>query len=52
MPQVIEHSKGRYIYVDIIPSSRKLDKPEKDYFGDITTMIVWSKGGNWIRRPV
>lgn len=45
MPQVLEHSKGFiFMWTSFQVLSKWIDIT-KEYFGDITNMIIWSKGG-------
>jgi DNA modification methylase len=45
MPQVLEHSKGFIFMWTSYQVVGKWISLTKDYFGDITNMIIWSKGG-------
>jgi len=45
MPQVLEHSKGFIFMWTSYQVVGKWIKLTKDYFGDITNMIIWHKGG-------
>jgi DNA modification methylase len=45
MPQVLEHSKGFIFMWTSYQVVGKWLNLTKDYFGDITNMIIWSKGG-------
>jgi len=45
MPQVLEHSKGFIFMWTSYQVVGKWIQLTKDYFGDITNMIIWSKGG-------
>jgi DNA modification methylase len=45
MPQVIEHSKGFIFMWTSYQVVGKWLNLTKDYFGEITNMIIWSKGG-------
>jgi DNA modification methylase len=45
MPQVLEHSKGFIFMWTSYQVVGKWIELTKDYFGDITNMIIWHKGG-------
>ena len=45
MPQVLEHSKGFIFMWTSYQVVGKWINLTKDYFGDITNMIIWHKGG-------
>jgi len=45
MPQVLEHSKGFIFMWTSYQVVGKWIALTKDYFGDITNMIIWHKGG-------
>jgi DNA modification methylase len=45
MPQVLEHSKGFIFMWTSYQVVGKWIELTKEYFGDITNMIIWSKGG-------
>jgi DNA modification methylase len=45
MPQVLEHSKGFIFMWTSYQVVGKWISITKDYFGDITNMIIWHKGG-------
>jgi len=45
MPQVLEYSKGFIFMWTSYQVVGKWINLTKDYFGDITNMIIWSKGG-------
>ena len=45
MPQVLEHSKGFIFMWTSYQVVGKWISLTKDYFGDITNMIIWHKGG-------
>jgi DNA modification methylase len=45
MPQVLEHSKGFIFMWTSYQVVGKWIQLTKDYFGDITNMIIWHKGG-------
>jgi DNA modification methylase len=45
MPQVMEHSKGFIFMWTSYQVVGKWIQLTKDYFGDITNMIIWHKGG-------
>ena len=45
MPQVLEHSKGFIFMWTSYQVVGKWIQLTKEYFGDITNMIIWSKGG-------
>jgi DNA modification methylase len=45
MPQVLEHSKGFIFMWTSYQVVGKWISMTKDYFGDITNMIIWHKGG-------
>ena len=45
MPQILEHSKGFIFMWTSYQVVGKWIELTKEYFGDITNMIIWSKGG-------